>query len=162
MTEQPAAESFWRFSLMVYSRPGTADALIGLQDRGGYDVNLILFALWLGLCCATTLDAARLRRAESEIAGLSRRVVLPLRRLRRQLERASGSDIRDLRRRVLAVELAAERRVQARLATLSHPPDPAGGDGKTIADANLRLVLGTDFTSDEASRVRAAVNLPAA
>ena len=42
-------EAFWRFSLVFYERPGVADALIALQDRGGFDVNLILFALWLGI-----------------------------------------------------------------------------------------------------------------
>ena len=42
-------EAFWRFSLAFYERPGVPDALIALQDRDGFDVNLILFALWLGI-----------------------------------------------------------------------------------------------------------------
>jgi uncharacterized protein (TIGR02444 family) len=42
-------EAFWRFSLAFYERPGVADALIALQDREGFDVNLVLFALWLGI-----------------------------------------------------------------------------------------------------------------
>jgi uncharacterized protein (TIGR02444 family) len=58
--QDAAAESFWRFSLMVYARPGVAEALIGLQDRAGHNVNLILFGLWLGLCEAVPLDAAGL------------------------------------------------------------------------------------------------------
>ena len=42
-------EAFWRFSLAFYERPGVADALIALQDCDGFDVNLVLFALWLGV-----------------------------------------------------------------------------------------------------------------
>jgi uncharacterized protein (TIGR02444 family) len=42
-------EAFWCFSLAFYERPGVADALIALQDRDGFDVNLVLFALWLGI-----------------------------------------------------------------------------------------------------------------
>ena len=65
-----AAEAFWRFSLMVYARPGVADALIGLQDRDGHNVNLVLYGLWLGLCHATALDGAALSRARTATAGL--------------------------------------------------------------------------------------------
>ena len=42
-------EALWRFSLAFYARPGVAEALIALQDRAGLDVNLMLFALWLGV-----------------------------------------------------------------------------------------------------------------
>jgi uncharacterized protein (TIGR02444 family) len=135
------AESFWRFSLMVYSRPGVADALIRLQDERGHNINLILFALWLGLCEGVRLDDAGLARAKMAIAALDRDVVAPLRRLRRQLKDSPDADIRDLRRRVLALELAAERRVQARLAAIAAPRH-AQGDHRAAAKANLRLILG--------------------
>src|SRR5947208_14107979 len=46
--DDAAGEAFWRFSLALYARPGVADALIATQDRTARDVNLILFALWLG------------------------------------------------------------------------------------------------------------------
>ena len=76
-----AAESFWRFSLMVYARPGVAEALIRLQDRGGHNVNLILFGLWLGICEGLRLGAGQLARAETAIARLDSDIVMPLRRL---------------------------------------------------------------------------------
>ena len=38
MSEAASAEGFWRFSLMVYARPGVAEALIGLQDGAGHNV----------------------------------------------------------------------------------------------------------------------------
>src|SRR5947209_1662319 len=55
-----AGEGFWRFSLALYARPGIAEALIALQERAGYDVNLVLFALWAGAVLGVRLDAAGL------------------------------------------------------------------------------------------------------
>ena len=144
VTEDARARSFWRFSLMVYTRSGVAEALLGLQDRGGHNVNLILFGLWLGLCEEMRLDAAGLARAKAAIARLDRAVVAPLRALRRALKDDRDPDLRDLRRRVLAVELAGERRVQARLAA-SVAGARGAGERAAMAEANLRLILGADF-----------------
>jgi uncharacterized protein (TIGR02444 family) len=154
---EAAAESFWRFSLMVYSRPGAANALIRLQDHGGHNVNLILYGLWLGRCEATRLDAAGLARAKAAIAGLDREIVAPLRRLRRALKNDPDPDVRDLRRRVLALELAAERRVQARLAAGAARRGKTTGDRTAIAEANLRLILGVDFGSEDVALLRAVL-----
>ena len=38
---------FWRFSLQFYALPGVAPACLVLQDKGGADVNLLLFLLFL-------------------------------------------------------------------------------------------------------------------
>jgi uncharacterized protein (TIGR02444 family) len=152
MTEQDAASSFWRFSLMLYSRPGVADALIGLQDERGHNVNLILFGLWLGFCQGACLDDAGLARAKAAIADFDRDIVAPLRRLRRRLKDTPDTDIRDLRRRILALEIDAERRVQARLAA-SVPARQAEGDRHAIVEANLRLILGADLELQDAAIV---------
>lgn len=156
--QDAAADSFWRFSLMLYSRAGVADALLRLQDERGRNVNLILFGLWLGLCEGVRLDDTGLARAEAAIAALDRDIVAPLRRLRRQLKDSPDSDIRDLRRRVLTLEIAAERRVQTRLAA-SLSPMRSDGDHHAVAEANLRLVLGSlggDLERDAAVILRAA------
>jgi uncharacterized protein (TIGR02444 family) len=150
------AEAFWRFSLMLYARPGVAAALIGLQDRAGRNVNLILFGLWLALGRGRQLDAAGLARARAAMARLDRDVVLPLRDLRRALKGDSDPDIEELRRRVLALEVAAERRVQARLAG-TVAGRAAKGSRLALAEANLRLILGDDFASAEAAVLREAV-----
>jgi uncharacterized protein (TIGR02444 family) len=149
-----AAEAFWRFSLMAYGRPGVADALIGLQDRGGHNVNLILYGLWLGLCELTRLDAAAISRAKAAVADLEEKLVAPLRHLRRALKSDADPDVRDLRRRVLALEIAAERRVQARLASSGARCERDVSDRHAAAEANLRLILGGDFASDEAALLR--------
>ena len=148
--DKAAAASLWRFSLMVYSRPGVAAALIGLQDRGGHNVNLILYGLWLAICGGHRLDAAGLARARAAIAGLDQAVVVPLRRLRRELKAAPDPDIQEIRRRVLALEITAERSMQARLAAkLPRRRGAKPGDRAALAAANLRLILGGDFDAPE-------------
>lgn len=156
MAGSAAAEGFWRFSLMVYARPGIAEALIGLQDRAGHNVNLVLFGLWLGLCEGMRLDADGLASARAAIRGIDRDVVAPLRQLRRALKSDPDPDVRVLRRQVLAVEIAAERRAQARLAATIGRRKPGSGDRHALAEANLRLILGDDFGSDEAATLRQA------
>jgi uncharacterized protein (TIGR02444 family) len=153
-----AAESLWRFSLALYARPDVATALIGLQDRVGCDVNLVLFALWLGATRAELLDAEMLVAAAAASAPLNTGVVHPLRRLRRELKDVAGGDIRALRRRVLNLELAAERQVLHRLAAA--PPRGrrvAGMRPLAVALANLALCLGEAAMSTEAETVRRAL-----
>jgi uncharacterized protein (TIGR02444 family) len=150
------SEAFWRFSLMVYARPGIADALIGLQDSGAHNVNLILFGLWLGIAGGARLDAAVLDRATAAMAPLDRDIVRPLRAMRRGLKPDPTPDIQALRRRLLALEIAAERQVQTRLAASVSLPHPAP-DRKAAAEANLRLILGSDFGSAEAATLVALI-----
>jgi uncharacterized protein (TIGR02444 family) len=152
-----AAEKFWRFSLMVYARPGIADALIRLQDRDGHNVNLILYGLWLGICEATRLDAAALARAQETTAGLNRNVVAPLRQLRGALRDDPAPDMRALRQRVLALEIAAERCVQTRLAASHVGRRTTAIDRHAIAEANLGLILDADIASDEAMSLRRVI-----
>jgi len=148
------AEALWRFSLMIYGRPGVAAALIGLQDGGGHNVNLILYGLWLGLCRVTQLDAAALSHAKAAIAGLDDKIVAPLRLLRRALKSDLDPDVRDLRHRVLTLEIAAERHLQARLAADSLRRKANAGGRCAIAEANLRLILGDDFASEQGAVLR--------
>jgi uncharacterized protein (TIGR02444 family) len=149
-----AADAFWRFSLMVYSRPGLAPALIALQDRRGHNVNLILFALWLAISGRGMLDIADLARACEAVAPLDQAVVAPLRQMRRGLRADPERDVQALRRRILALEIFAERSVQARLAANVAAPGDTG-DRAAVAEINLRLVLGADFDGPEADVIRA-------
>jgi hypothetical protein len=86
------------------------------------------------------------------MARIDRDVVTPLRQLRRALKDDPDPDVHDLRRRILSLEIAAERRVQARLVASVTPRHGARrGDRNAIAEANLRLILGTDFALEEAA-----------
>jgi uncharacterized protein (TIGR02444 family) len=152
-----AAESLWRFSLALNARPGVAAALLRLQDRAGCDVNLILFALWLGATRAGTLDAAGQVAAAAVIAPLNAAIVHPLRQRRRELKGALYSDFQALRRRILDLELAAERQVQHRLAATLPDSRAAPGPPLASAEANLALCLGREAKSAEADVLRQAV-----
>ena len=157
--DETAGEAFWRFSLALYARPGVADALIALQDRAGGDVNLILYALWLGATQGMRLDPAGLATARAATAPLNAAIVMPLRRLRRRLKTEADGDLQALRRRVAGLEIATERRVQFRLAaslretTHAMPED----DRRAAAHANLALALGGEAGAPEAGVLRRAL-----
>ncbi len=141
-------EGFWRFSLALYARPGVADALIALQDRAGADVNLVLYGLWLGVCRGRRLNTADVASAANAIAPLAD-IVLPLRGLRRRLKSAADPDLQALRRQIAALELAAERRAEYRLAARL-PNGPAAQDGLAAATHNLAVIFGGEAKSDKA------------
>src|SRR5439155_13116039 len=150
--QNAAGAAFLRFALALYARPGVAEALIALQDRAGRDVNLILFGLWLGAVRGHALDTAELARAEAAVAPIRLAIVEPLRRQRRRLKGIDDPDVQALRRRIVGLEIAAERRAQYRLAAAVVPPaqvEPAG-DRLVAAEANLTLYLGAEAHSAEA------------
>ena len=138
-----AASAFWRFSLAFYALPGVAEALIALQDDCGFDVNLILFGLWLGFSGRGRLDAARLAAAEGAGGPLRAEIVVPLRQLRRRIEPHPEADFRRLRAAILRLELNAERAVLARLAAAAPSERPADLPSRRAdAQANFSFYLG--------------------
>jgi uncharacterized protein (TIGR02444 family) len=154
-------EAFWCFSLAFYERPGVADALIALQDRDGFDVNLVLFALWLGISGRGPLDGDVLAAAERIADRLRSDIVEPLRSLRRKLRHHPDDDVQRLREGVKALEIAGEKLVQLRLARLagnaSAKPSPTGR--RAAAHANLALYLGGEgIRSKEAAIIEEALD----
>jgi uncharacterized protein (TIGR02444 family) len=156
---EAAGVAFWRFSLALYARPAAAAALLVLQDRAGRDVNLILFALWLGVAHGRRLDSAGLAAAEAALAPVADSLIAPLRELRRRLKPADDPLLQALRRRIAALELAAEQITQYRLAAhaADQPCDTSAGDRLAVAAANLDLYLGAEAASAEAAVLRAAL-----
>jgi len=77
--------SFWIFSLAVYGRPGVAPALLGLQDRLGLDVNMLMFCCWAAVR-GRSLSAADFDAVEAAVEPWQTEVVRPLRALRRRLK----------------------------------------------------------------------------
>jgi uncharacterized protein (TIGR02444 family) len=155
--------AFWRFSLALYASPGVADALIALQDRAGLDVNLILFGLWIGARHGCELGPEGFAAAAVPVAELNG-VIRNIRALRRQLRDAADSDIRNLWRALLRLELAAERQVQRRLTahvaagTLPHRPgDQSSAALFSAVLANLACSLGNESDSPEAAALRHAI-----
>jgi len=120
---------FWDWSLETYARDRVSPACVGLQDRHGLDVNLLLYALWRATRTAVPLDAAGLAGCDAAVARWRDEVVVPLRGVRRDLKRR-GEDAplsEGLRQRVKALELDAEHLEQLMLATtgpdFEAPPD---------------------------------------
>src|SRR5947199_158569 len=113
----------------------------------GFDVNLMLFALWRGALHGQRLHASEMRAAEAAIAPLRHEIVAPLRALRRRLNAEGDADIQVLRRRILGLELAAERTVQSRLAAIVASPESDAD--RRAAEANLVLYLGAEAQSAE-------------
>jgi uncharacterized protein (TIGR02444 family) len=141
----PVRESgaFWRFSLGFYGRPGVAGACLDLQDRVGRDVNLVLYACWIGASGRGRLGLADLARAEAEVAPWRQEVVEKLRAIRRLAK--EEPEAADFLAAVRAAELKAEARAQSRLEALAPaaPPDEIPAE-RRLADAlaNLALYLG--------------------
>jgi uncharacterized protein (TIGR02444 family) len=158
--EEPEGDALWRFSLAFYEIPGVAQALIALQDRDGLDVNLILFALWLGLSRRSRLDSDRLAAADRAICGIRSEVVEPLRALRRRLRLHPDADVQKLRDGVKGLELAAEKLIQSRLARLAGPCDNnrSRDAGLAAAHENFALYLGPERVGvAEAAAIREAL-----
>jgi uncharacterized protein (TIGR02444 family) len=135
--------SLWDFSLTVYAAPGVAEACLRAQDQHGLDVNLILWAAWLG-ANGHRLTGAELAAAASATDAWRREVVQPLRAVRRRLKNGpspapnSASDL--LREQVKAAELEAERQQQEMLQTLPHRQRTETAP-ETALVANIALLL---------------------
>ncbi len=116
MSVRDDAERFWAFSLEVYGGEGAAPACLALQDRHRLNVNVLLYCCWLAAEGAAPLSAEDIARIEAAIAPWHEAVIAPLRavrdRLKTGVEGIPGSDAAALRRRVLDVELDAERMEQ--------------------------------------------------
>ena len=161
MADDPAshspAEGLWAFSLDLYARPGAADACLLLQDRHGLDVNLGLFALWLG-ARGYALDDATLAAAQAAAGQWHRQVVVPLRAARRFLKPlAEDPAVAGLREAVKAAELEAERLEQRRLESLTAPgiSSDAGTPSApgTPSNASTPSAAGSDLPGDNLLRL---------
>jgi uncharacterized protein (TIGR02444 family) len=159
--EPPEDDALWRFSLAFYTLPGVAQALIALQDRDQLDVDLMLFALWLGVSGRGRLSSDGLALADRAICTIRAEIVEPLRALRRRLRQEPGADVQCLREGVKALELAAEKLVQTRLARLAAPcgSETSRGARLATAHANLAAYLGAERARGaEAVIIREAIN----
>jgi uncharacterized protein (TIGR02444 family) len=149
-----APGTLWRFSLDFYPRPGVAAACLALQDRHGRDVNLVLFAVWVGLSGRGRLNPAGLAGAEAAIGPWRGEMIEKLRELRRKAKSGGG----DLYEALKSAELLAERAAQDRLEALA----PAAADLSVAtrladAEANLALYLGPGAPLETAAPLRLAL-----
>jgi uncharacterized protein (TIGR02444 family) len=140
------SQSLWDFSLAVYGRPGVAPALIGLQDRLGLDVNMLLFCCWAA-ARGQRLAATDLAAVEAVCEPWQAEVVGPLRKLRRRLKEGFASlpadQVESYRKHVNDLEIEGERIAQTAMqaALLKIAPRPAA-TGPALAAGNLKAYVG--------------------
>jgi uncharacterized protein (TIGR02444 family) len=143
MAETPpgSGNPFWDFSLALYGKPGVAPALLGLQDRRGLDVNLLLYCCWKGET-GHLLSQADLAAARDATIVWQHEVIHPIRAVRRRLKAGfpplTSEPVEALRRRLGDIEIEAERVAQDALAELKTGSAVGGEGGAGMAAANLR------------------------
>jgi uncharacterized protein (TIGR02444 family) len=159
----------WKFSLAVYGAPGVSAACLELQERRGADVNLLLYAAFVGWSGRGRLDDAAIAACRTAVQPWTEATVLPLRRVRRALKSdlgaVSAADAAHLRQRVAAVEIAAEQLEQqalaARLPAVTETaPDARSADAAANVGAYLARLPGADPARDAAAREVLAGALP--
>lgn len=152
--ELPLDGPLWRFATRVYGRPGVAQACLALQQRFDADVNLLLFAAWLGAERATPLPAALAHEARQRVTAWHEEIVRPLRAVRQRMKAgpapAPCAATEALRDALKAVEIGSERIELALLETLAPEaaPGPSGSDIDAIVRSNLRTVLALSARED--------------
>ncbi|NND66130.1 MAG: TIGR02444 family protein [Halioglobus sp.] len=125
----------WHYSLNVYPRDGVEELLLRLQDDCALDVNILLYAAWLG-GQGIALTQAHCEQVLAATKEWREAVVAPLRGLRRQLRGIEAAQA--VRARVKALELESEEE-QQRLIYACHRAAGLTPGGGTVAE-NLALV----------------------
>jgi uncharacterized protein (TIGR02444 family) len=141
MTEDPG--SLIEYALAFYAGENVAETLVSLQDRFGADVNIMLYAAWLGKAKTAPASERTIRTADATVAEWRQSVIVPLRNVRRALKairRGSWEPDEAIRESVKQIEIKAELAELSKLASL--PIQPAAGHpvGQLIL-ANLRSAL---------------------
>jgi uncharacterized protein (TIGR02444 family) len=142
MTDPGAA--FWEFSLALYGKPGAAPALIGLQDRLGCDVNMLLLCCWQGNQ-GRMLSPDDLAAVEAIVEPWQAEVVRPLRAIRRRLKGGfnplPADRVEAYRKRINQLEIDGERVAQEVMALLNRGQAEQGCSAAACVTANLQAYL---------------------
>lgn len=136
--------SLWDFSLHYYARSGVGPLCLRLQDEQGVNVNVLLWALWLGYR-GVRLEPASLAQALRKIHSWDLHYVLPLRQLRRRMKvefDVTDTSIDAVRTQIKQAELLAEKHLQQILETqISIDLAPIHVTADTLMADNLWLYL---------------------
>jgi uncharacterized protein (TIGR02444 family) len=154
-------------AVALYRREGVSAACLALQERVQLDVNVLLFAAWMGVRCARVMPPQDVEKAAALVSEWHRDIVLPLRAVRRRLKNGpmpAPSDQTDaLRGKVQSVEIAAELIELAQLGQLADSlGDHAPGDVAGTAATNLLQVVQYYGGRPADAQERNAVNVIAA
>jgi uncharacterized protein (TIGR02444 family) len=136
--------TFWSFTLGLYGKPDVAPALIGLQDRLGLDVNMLLYCCWAG-ADGRLLSRDDLKTVEAVAEPWQSEVVRPLRALRRRLKGGFGAmpadRVQAYRKRVNELEIEGEHIAQNAMGQQARGERQAGAGAAAAVTANLKAYL---------------------
>jgi len=150
-SETPALDSpLWSFSLAVYGAEGVADECLALQEALQLDVNILLFAAYMGAVEGVGLSAQDVAAAVEAVSPWHGEIVRALRGVRRALKPLSLDESNPLRAanaglraEVKAAELRSEQIEQAMLWLWSRRQvwEHGRGEPGVALAANLERVL---------------------
>lgn len=106
------AASFKQFALELYGSDGVAAACLHLQARHGLDINVMLFAAYVGAGCRQALTNSDIAAARRRVDAWHNEVVRVLRSVRQRLKTglfpAPNDETEQLRRKIQQIEIEAE------------------------------------------------------
>jgi uncharacterized protein (TIGR02444 family) len=158
-------DSFLTFALEVHAVDGVADAAVLLQDDCAVDVDVLLFAAFVGAARGQAFGREQLTVALERVEPWQREVIEPLRAVRRRLKDgpppAPDSETSALRERIKQIELDAEMIELAELADVAVRLDghTADGDAAERATAAMALVVQTSAGREPTTAERAAIDV---
>jgi uncharacterized protein (TIGR02444 family) len=137
---------FWRFSLKVYAAPGVTETCLAAQDSFAVNVNVLLFAAWLGAERGIALEERNIDEIFAAVQPWHETVVRPLRLIRLSLKSRAEmihSDVKALRNGIAANELQAEQIEQALLFSWAEQlrPQDASSSNEDLVRANIAMLL---------------------
>jgi uncharacterized protein (TIGR02444 family) len=145
MSETAVSTPIWDFVLNYYGRKGVSEALIGLQDQHGIDVNMLLFLMWMaaqGKCVA----AEDVEFVSTTSHAWQRAVVVPIRGVRRLLKEnpplVPAEAAAAFRKKVQAIELEGEQLQLNAMAALVERLKPAQASPEEAARRNVKTFEG--------------------
>jgi uncharacterized protein (TIGR02444 family) len=134
--------SFWKFSLAIYSTDGVANECLALQNDLDLDVNVLLFCAWLGWSLKVSLSIDDVESIVAVVKPWHESVVKPLRSVRQFTRDISVHRVVDLRAQVKINELHAECIEQEMLYTYAKQRWPdAGVSSARNSESNILTFL---------------------
>ncbi len=151
------------YALALYGREGVSAACLLLQERTGLDVNLLLFAAWMGAHRGYPLDEQEVLQARGKVADWHAEIVRPLRAVRRRLKTgplpAPSQATAQLREKLQGLEISAELIELEELSALGQtlPAKPRAGTPRDMATAGMTRVVAIAAKRDLDTEEEAAV-----
>ena len=143
MSTHPAGPALKDYAVRRYGDPALQHRLLDAQDRHNANVNVILYAGWLGEAFGITARDGDFEAALNQVNDWTGKVIRPLREVRRdlkQMEVRGGSGVSRLREAIKKAELDAEFHALELLEKVPLPSAPSRGS-RASGEANIAAAL---------------------